>query len=104
MIVGRILGWVLIACAIIVLGIEIVQYFQTGTYRVTVSGKLWFDLDRSSLNLAQAILQRYVHPLVWDAGLAPLLQLPAWAVLGVPGILLAWLCRSRRERDITADV
>ena len=104
MIVGRILGWILIACAVLVLGMEIVQYFQTGTYRVTVAGKLWFDLDRSSLNLTQAVLQRYVHPLVWDSGVAPLLQLPAWAVFGVPGILLAWLCRSGRDRDLAPEV
>ena len=96
MIVGRILGWLLILCAITVLAIEVVRYFENGTYRVIVAGKLWFDLHRSSLNLTQAALQRYVHPLVWDAGVAPALQLPAWAVFGVPGILVAWLCRGRR--------
>ena len=102
MIVGRILGSILIACAIAVLGTEVVRYFDTGSYRVIAAGKLWFDLDRGSLNLTQAVLQRYVHPRVWDAGVAPILQLPAWAVFGVPGILLAWLCRRRSGRSAAA--
>ena len=99
MIVGRLLGWILIGCAIAALGLELVRYFDTGTYRVIAAGKLWFDLDRGSLNLTQAVLQRYVHPLAWDAALAPALQFPAWALFGVPGILFVWLFRRRSDRE-----
>ena len=98
MVVGRIIGWVLISCAVVVLAAELLRYFQTGDYRVIAAGQLWFDLHRGSLNLAQAVIQRYLYPVLWDAGVAPLLQLPAWAVLGLPGLLLAWLCRARPPR------
>ena len=95
MIVGRILGWLLILCALMALGAELVRYFDTGHYRVLVAGKLWFDIDRSSLNLTQAVVQRYVHPALWDNFFAPALLLPAWAVFGIPGLLLAVACRRR---------
>ena len=102
MVVGRILGWILVAGALAVFGIELARFVETGTYRVIAAGKLWYDVHRSSLNLVQAVLQRYVDPLAWDAGVAPVLQLPAWAVLGLPGILLVWLCRSRTPDVRTA--
>jgi hypothetical protein len=99
MIVGRIIGWLLVACAAAALGFEVVRYLQAGEYRVIAAGQLWFDLHRGSLNLAQAVVQRHLHPLLWDAGVAPVLQLPAWAVLGAPGLLLVWLCRPRRRHS-----
>ena len=98
MIVGRILAWIFIVAAIAALGVEVVRYFQTGAYRVLPTGQLWFDLGPNGLTFVQSALRRHVHPLAWDAGVAPLLQVPAWAVFGVPGILLAWLCRGRHER------
>ena len=40
-------------------------------------------------NLVQAVLQRCVHPAVWDPVLVTVLLLPLWLTLAVPGLLLA---------------
>ena len=33
---------------------------------MVAAGELWYALDRGSLNFAQAITQRYLHPALWD--------------------------------------
>lgn len=50
-------------------------------------------LDAGSLNLVQAVVQRYLHPAVWDSGIQPVLTWPAVLVLGVPGLLFLLLAR-----------
>jgi hypothetical protein len=98
MVVGRILGWLLIVAAVLVAANEAYAWLDQGSYHVTAAGELWYELDRGSLNLMQAIVQRYVAPVLWDDGIRPLLLLPAWLVLGVPGVLLVALCRRRGRR------
>ena len=61
---------------------------ETGGYRMIEAGALWFRLDVESLNLAQAIVQRYIHPYLWDPLIAGMLQWPAWSLLGGPGVAL----------------
>lgn len=51
-------------------------------------GDLWGRLSAGSLNLVQAIVQRYMFPALWDPVLVTFLLLPAWLVFGVPGLLL----------------
>lgn len=61
-------------------------------------GELWFRLDPFSLNLVQAITQRYLHPALWDHLAVPLLLSPAAAVaLAIAAVLalFAWLVRAR---------
>ncbi|MBI1209708.1 MAG: hypothetical protein GC191_20795 [Azospirillum sp.] len=60
-------------------------------------GALWFQLAPASLNLAQAVIQRYLLPALWDPAILTLLLWPAPLVLAVPGLalLLLGLRRSR---------
>jgi uncharacterized protein (TIGR03382 family) len=48
-------------------------------------------------------VQRHTHPLVWDLGLAKVLRLPTWGVLGLLGVGFAWLGRRRRAVNIYAN-
>ena len=98
MIVGRIIGWLLILAAIAVVGGDISGWFDTGTYRMRAAGEIWFRFDVDSLNAAQAGIQRYLLPELWDPVIVTVLTWPGWAVLGVPGIVLLWLCWHRRPR------
>ena len=93
MIVGRMLGWLLVALAIVAFGWEIVALIDSGTWQITALGKLWFDIHSGSLGLAQVVVERYVWPPIWDPVILTLLQWPGWVVLGVPGLVLAWLFR-----------
>ena len=81
-------GWVLVLAAIAALGNELGLALQQGAYAPLAAGALWYQLDVSSLNLVQAITQRYLHPVLWDPIIAAALQWPAWSLLGGPGVAL----------------
>ena len=51
-------------------------------------GAVLFRLDPGLLNLVQAVVQRYLLPMLWDDVLLPLLEAPAWAVPLVLGAVL----------------
>ena len=98
MTVGRIIGWVLLLAALAAAGYEAMAAINSGGWRPIALGELWYRLDRGSLNLIQAVVQRYIAPWLWEPGIASILRLPGWVVFGVPAGLLLWLCRNRRSR------
>ncbi|MCR9242245.1 MAG: hypothetical protein NXH87_12770 [Rhodobiaceae bacterium] len=46
-------------------------------------GEIWFSLSPDSLNLMQAVTQRYVSPELWDPTIVAVLKLPAVLSLGL---------------------
>jgi hypothetical protein len=94
----RILGWLLVGAALLCAGAETVASLQAGGWMPTAAGELWFRLDPFSLNLAQAVVQRYVAPWLWDPGIVTVLLAPAWLVFATPGLLFVWLARPARNR------
>ena len=42
------------------------------------AGEIWYELAPGSLNLTQAVIQRYLHPEIWEQGIVPLLVRPFW--------------------------
>ena len=87
----RFIGWVLIVVALVVLGIELWILATTGSFTLHTWGELWYRLDPGSLNLYQAVVERYLSPELWDKVLAPLLLEEAFFVFALPGLLLASL-------------
>jgi hypothetical protein len=63
----------------------------------------WSKLAPVTLASARGSVQRRTHPWVWDPGLVTVLQLPAWALFGLGGMLLAYAGRRRREINIFAN-
>jgi hypothetical protein len=96
---ARAVGWVLVCLAVAALGYEVLLATAGGTWRMIAAGELWYTLDRGSLNFAQAITRRYVHPALWDPILQSVLAWPAWSLLGGPGIALVVALSGRRSRD-----
>ncbi len=97
----RILTWlgvVLTALAALALLYEAIVAAQAGQWRLVPAGEIWFTLHTASLNLVQAIVQRYLHPFLWDPVIAGFLQWPLWASFGGPGIALLTIFGSRRAR------
>lgn len=99
MIIGRFLGWLTTAVALMVAGAEILASLEAGAYQGLAIGYLWFKIDTGSLNLSQAIVQRYIHPSVWDPVIVTILTWPAWITLGVLGPALALIFRKRSRTD-----
>ncbi len=85
---ARTLGWVLVTLALAAFAYELRASIQAGGSRMIEAGALWFGLDVESLNLAQAIVQRFIHPYLWDPVVAGMLHWPAWSLLGGPGVAL----------------
>jgi hypothetical protein len=96
---ARAVGWVLVYLALAALGYEVLLAAANGTWRMIAAGELWYALDRNSLNLTQAITQRYLHPALWDPLIQSLLTWPAWSLLGAPGVALVVALSGRRNRD-----
>jgi hypothetical protein len=63
----------------------------------------WSRLAPSTLTLARNAVQRNTHPLAWDPALVAVLQLPAWGLFGLLGVLAAYAGRRRREVNVFAN-
>jgi hypothetical protein len=98
MIVGRVLGWLIILSGIAVLARDIMVGVETGVWAPIALGQLWFDIDRSSLNLAQAVVQRYISPVLWDPVITGLLYCWAFLVLLILGAIFLSIFRRRARR------
>ncbi len=101
MIVGRILGWVLLLIAALLL-IGGVVLAVSGGSATEVAGAIWYRVHPDTLNLSQAVTQRYIWPTLWDPLAISVLTRPLWLavlivvlVFGVPGGALAYLFRRR---------
>jgi hypothetical protein len=97
MIVGRLLGWAVFLAGLVVLVRDLIGWADTGVFAPIVLGQLWYTLAPASLNLAQAVIQRYIHPKLWDPVIQTALLCWAAPVLIVVGFALIVLFR-RRER------
>jgi hypothetical protein len=62
------------------------------------AGEAWFSLSPTSLNLMQAVTQRYVSPELWDPTIISVLKLPLVAITGLLSAFFAclWLLLRRR--------
>jgi hypothetical protein len=87
--IGAALGWVLLVLGVTILVGEIARWYMTGAYRPLSAGTAWFDFDPASLNLMQAVIQRYIHPSLWDPIITAVLHWPLWSLLAGPGAFLA---------------
>jgi ABC-type Fe3+ transport system permease subunit len=99
--IGRLIGWIFFLAGLSVLARDVLVWIDTKRWAPIALGQLWYDLNRSSLNLVQAVVQRYLHPFLWDPIIVTILLCWAFAVLMVLGILILALFH-RRGRERTA--
>jgi len=104
----RFVGWTLLCLSLAILGRELYQLADTGKLVLSSWGELWFSLHPSSLNLYQAVVERYISTELWDQVLAPMLLWDAFMVFAVPGVVLAALPRviqifTRRDAEYRSD-
>ena len=96
--IGRLIGWVIFLTGLSVLVRDVLVWIDTKQWAPISLGQLWFDFSRSSLNLVQAVVQRYIHPLLWDPIIVTILLCWAFAVLMVLGLLILMLSGKRARR------
>lgn len=94
----RLLGEGLLIAAAIALVYDIGKaLFGVAGFTPAGLGTLWYSLHPSSLNGAQAGIQRFVSPLLWDPTISTLLQAPLFLVCGALGLLFFGLSRPERS-------
>ena len=88
--IGRLIGWIIFLAGLSVLVRDVLIWIDTKHWAPIAVGQLWFDLSPSSLNLAQAVVQRYISPFLWDPIIVTILLCWAFAVLmALGGLILA---------------
>jgi hypothetical protein len=97
-VIGRFLAWLFIALGLGVFAYDVWVFLNSGAVNLTALGQLWYSLHPGSLNLVQAVIERYVHPFLWDPIIISVLLTPASLVFVVIGIVLALLFRRRKRR------
>ncbi len=94
----RVAGYVLAALALAALGGDNLGWARGDGFKFIVIGQHWYALDASSLNLSQAVVQRYVHPWLWDPAIVAVLNVPTAPLLAALGIALLVLGRAPQKR------
>ncbi len=81
----------LLAIALIWLGDDAMNSFAGDILAIKPLGARWFEIHADSLNLFQAVVQRYIWPGLWDGAVVRVLQSPAWLPFLVVGsVLMIW--------------
>ena len=88
----RLIGLFLLVVGFLSLVYDGARTIADQTLRITRLGELWNDINQASQLSFQAMVEG-VSPLLWNSVMKLLLNQPAWAVLGLLGILLMLLFR-----------
>ncbi len=96
----RLVGLIFLGVAVVAFLADAVKSIAASTIVLTPLGKYWFDVSRETLNAAQAAVQRYMSPWLWDPVIQTLLTWPAFLTMGVVGLVFLWLGdrKPRRRR------
>lgn len=100
----RVLGTWLIGLALVLLVIDGTKSLGANAIVFTSLAELWTQIHPPSLDAVRGFFDSRFFADLLDAALAAVLAYPAFAVFGVPGILLALLGRKpHRERFLRQD-
>jgi hypothetical protein len=101
MTVSRVLGLIVFLAGLSVLTADATNWLTTKIWAPITLGRLWNELDRSSLNLVQAATQRDLSAFLWDRIILSILSCWAFAVLIVVGAAILLLARARPSRRLS---
>jgi hypothetical protein len=94
----RVLGTWLVAVALILVVVDGTKSLGASRLVFTSLADTWSFVHAESLaGLRSFLATRYFGPLL-ETVVEAILGFPGWAVLAVPGLVLAWLGRSKRTR------
>ncbi len=96
----RAIGYLFLAISLLLLGYDLTSLGSDGDFQFTALGDYWFALHRDSHSLMQAVIQRYLWPILWDPAITWVLLQPAWVislVVSAAFLLPAYLRRNRGD-------
>ncbi|MDO9417838.1 hypothetical protein [Pararhizobium sp.] len=92
----RLASFIVLVLAIFAGAIDSIQSVSASEPVLTATGAAWFAFSPSTLNMMQAVVQRYLHPAIWDPGIQWVLLQPAFAVLLALSLIL-WMIGYKRR-------
>lgn len=93
----RFIGFWLLAAAVVAVVVDGTRSIADSTVSVTPLGQTWVQINTASLNAAQAFLQRYLNPAIWDQVVVTVLRMPTALVAGFLAALCLVLGRPKRD-------
>ncbi|WP_300299517.1 hypothetical protein [Ferrovibrio sp.] len=94
MLLGRIVGWLLLALAMLALGGDGLRWLESGLPHLISLRDFWTHFDPNG----PALLQSLLPPVIWDPAIVTILTWPAGITLGILGVALLILFRKRPPR------
>ncbi|CAN0654356.1 conserved protein of unknown function [Nitratireductor aquimarinus] len=83
----RILALFALAVAVVMAVIDATRSIAASALIITPLGESWYSVSPDTLNLSQALIQRYTFPVIWDPAIIYILTLPGWLVFAVLALL-----------------
>ncbi len=93
--IGRLIGLALLAGAFAAAVIDGARSIAASHILFTPLGETLYWAFPNKMPLLQPLIERQIHPLLWDPILLHLLLAPTWAALGVLGLALLYALRKR---------
>lgn len=94
----RIIGTWLVGLALIFIVIDGTRSLAANAISITPIAQTWMGLHPQSIDLVRAFFASRLFAPLLDQAFTAFLDFPTFAVLGVPGILLALAGRTRSRR------
>ncbi len=91
----RFLGLMLLALAFIFVIYDGMKSIADRTLHLTALSQFWTDIHQSSLQAAQASVERTSEAL-WNLAIMPVIEQPAAAIFAVLGVILILLGRKKK--------
>jgi hypothetical protein len=95
---ARFIGLWIAAGAFVAFVIDGARSIADNTLRTEPVGVLWAMVDETGPERLRATVERDLSPVLWDHGIAPLLNLPVFLILAALAALFLFLGRRPRSR------
>lgn len=92
----RAIGLLIIAAGFAALVVDGTRSIAGSDLQIMAFGDLCVTLFPARFPLLQPMVERQIHPLLWDPVLLTIFRLPAALVLGLIGLGLLWITQRRR--------
>lgn len=100
---GFYIGWLLLLAAFAAAAAEtIARTLPGGAGWMLSAAELWQALWPGAYLIASIRISGMM-PELWDPVILTFLSVPAWLLFGLPGVILAWMCRPNRLLSAEAE-
>ncbi len=96
---GRLISAALLLGAAVPLAMEAYGWWRDDAWRIITLGAAWAGVNANSLVGLGAYVEKSISPWLWSEIMVPLLTLPLWLYLALPGAVLLAVTRRKRRRS-----